>query len=58
MFEVEEVPNITNQHVLRVRGIIEASTCRRLSKLAAAGRYLLDRKIFDELSLVPAEHST
>ncbi len=50
IFEVEEVPNVANPNVLRVRGMVEKPTLADApSTLAAAGRYLLDRKIFDAL---------
>ncbi|MBX4169935.1 UTP--glucose-1-phosphate uridylyltransferase [Rhodococcus sp. DMU2021] len=50
VFEVEEVPNVANPDVLRVRGMVEKPALADApSTLAAAGRYLLDREIFDAL---------
>ncbi|WP_241387704.1 UTP--glucose-1-phosphate uridylyltransferase [Rhodococcus sp. CH91] len=50
VFEVEEVPDVANPDVLRVRGMVEKPALAEApSTLAAAGRYLLDREIFDAL---------
>lgn len=50
VFEVEEVPNVANPDVLRVRGMVEKPALADApSTLAAAGRYLLDREIFGAL---------
>ena len=50
IFDVETVPDASNPDVLRVRGMVEkAQPADALSNFAAAGRYILDRKIFDAL---------
>ncbi|TQF74040.1 UTP--glucose-1-phosphate uridylyltransferase [Rhodococcus spelaei] len=50
VFEVEEVPDATNPDVLKVTGMVEKPKPEDApSTFAAAGRYLLDRAIFDAL---------
>lgn len=50
VFEVEEVPDAVNPNVLKVLSMVEKPTIEDApSTFAAAGRYLLDRKIFDAL---------
>ena len=51
VFDVEEVmQGISDPNVLRVRGMVEKPASERApSQYAAAGRYLLDRAIFDAL---------
>ncbi|MFF0817858.1 UTP--glucose-1-phosphate uridylyltransferase [Rhodococcus sp. NPDC003318] len=53
IFDVQEVPGIANPDVMRVRGMVEKPKLGDApSTLAAAGRYLLDRAIFDALRRV------
>lgn len=50
VFEVEPVPDTTNPDVLKVVGMVEKPAVEDApSTFAAAGRYLLDRAIFDAL---------
>ncbi|RVW06321.1 UTP--glucose-1-phosphate uridylyltransferase [Rhodococcus spongiicola] len=50
VFEVETVPDATNPDVLKVTGMVEKPAMEDApSTYAAAGRYLLDRAIFDAL---------
>lgn len=50
VFDVETVPDAVNPNVLRVRGMVEKPAMEDApSTFAAAGRYILDRKIFDAL---------
>ncbi|HNP57916.1 MAG TPA: UTP--glucose-1-phosphate uridylyltransferase [Gordonia sp. (in: high G+C Gram-positive bacteria)] len=50
IFDVETVPDASNPDVLRVRGMVEKpQPADAPSNFAAAGRYILDRKIFDAL---------
>nr|WP_271209638.1 UTP--glucose-1-phosphate uridylyltransferase [Rhodococcus wratislaviensis]GLK34300.1 putative UTP-glucose-1-phosphate uridylyltransferase [Rhodococcus wratislaviensis] len=50
VFDVETVPDAANPNVLRVKGMVEKPKLQDApSTLAAAGRYLLDRAIFDAL---------
>ncbi|WP_019200680.1 UTP--glucose-1-phosphate uridylyltransferase [Tsukamurella sp. 1534] len=49
-FDVETVPDATNPDVLRVKGMVEKPKAEDApSNYAAAGRYLLDRAIFDAI---------
>ncbi|MFD1810861.1 UTP--glucose-1-phosphate uridylyltransferase [Rhodococcus gannanensis] len=53
IFDVEEVPGVANPNVMKVLGMIEKPRLENApSTLAAAGRYLLDRAIFDALRRV------
>ncbi|WP_167097999.1 UTP--glucose-1-phosphate uridylyltransferase [Mycobacterium sp. DL592] len=53
VFDVETVPDATNPNVLRVLGMVEKPKPEDApSHFAAAGRYLLDRAIFDALRRV------
>lgn len=50
VFDVETVPDATNPDVLKVVGMVEKPAMEDApSTFAAAGRYLLDRAIFDAL---------
>lgn len=50
VFEVETVPDAVNPDVLKVTGMVEKPAIEDApSTFAAAGRYLLDRAIFDAL---------
>lgn len=50
VFDVETVPDATNPNVLKVNGMLEKPAAADApSTFAAAGRYLLDRSIFDAL---------
>ncbi|MDX5311176.1 MAG: UTP--glucose-1-phosphate uridylyltransferase, partial [Rhodococcus sp. (in: high G+C Gram-positive bacteria)] len=50
VFDVEEVPDALNPDVLKVVGMVEKPAPENApSTFAAAGRYLLDRAIFDAL---------
>jgi UTP--glucose-1-phosphate uridylyltransferase len=55
VFDVEEVPRgAAGPDVLRVRGMVEKPPpAQAPSRYAAAGRYLLDRAIFDALRATP-----
>ena len=54
MFDVEVVPDAVNPNVLRVMGMVEKPKAEDAPSLyAAAGRYVLDRAIFDALRRVP-----
>ena len=54
VFDVEEVPDAHNPNVLRVKGMVEKPKADDApSPYAAAGRYVLDRAIFDALRRVP-----
>ena len=53
VFDVEKVPDAANPDVLRVRGMVEKPKAEDAPSLyAAAGRYILDRAIFDALRRV------
>jgi UTP--glucose-1-phosphate uridylyltransferase len=53
MFDVEKVPDAVNPDVLRVNGMVEKPKAEDAPSLyAAAGRYILDRAIFDALRRV------
>lgn len=53
VFDVEKVPDATNPNVLRVKGMVEKPAADQAPSLyAAAGRYILDRAIFDALRRV------
>jgi len=53
VFDVEKVPDAVNPDVLRVKGMVEKPDVRDAPSLyAAAGRYILDRAIFDALRRV------
>jgi UTP--glucose-1-phosphate uridylyltransferase len=50
VFDVETVPDAANPNVLRVKGMVEKPKPEDApSRYAAAGRYVLDRAIFDAL---------
>lgn len=50
VFDVEPIPGGANDDVLRVKGMVEKPKAQDApSLLAAAGRYVLDRAIFDAL---------
>jgi UTP--glucose-1-phosphate uridylyltransferase len=50
VFDVEEVPDAVNPNVLKVAGMVEKPKAQDApSSFAAAGRYILDRAIFDAL---------
>jgi UTP--glucose-1-phosphate uridylyltransferase len=50
VFDVETIPDADNPNVLRVRGMVEKPKAEDApSMYAAAGRYILDRAIFDAL---------
>jgi UTP--glucose-1-phosphate uridylyltransferase len=54
VFDVETVPDAANPNVLRVKGMVEKPKAKDApSPYAAAGRYVLDRAIFDALRRVP-----
>ena len=54
VFDVERVPDTNNPNVLRVKGMFEKPKAEDApSPYAAAGRYVLDRAIFDALRRVP-----
>jgi UTP--glucose-1-phosphate uridylyltransferase len=53
VFDVETVPDAANPNVLKVNGMVEKPKVEDApSRFAAAGRYLLDRAIFDALRRV------
>ena len=53
VFDVEVVPDAANPNVLRVKGMVEKPKAEDApSPYAAAGRYVLDRAIFDALRRV------
>ena len=53
VFDVEKVPDAVNPDVPRVRGMVEKPKAEDAPSLyAAAGRYILDRAIFDALRRV------
>ena len=53
VFDVETVPDAANPNVLRVKGMVEKPKAEDApSPFAAAGRYILDRAIFDALRRV------
>ena len=57
VFDVEILPDSAGPNVLRVKGMVEKpSRAKAPSLFAAAGRYLLDRAIFDALRRV--EHGS
>ncbi|MGU3292341.1 UTP--glucose-1-phosphate uridylyltransferase [Williamsia sp. M5A3_1d] len=50
VFDVEELPDAHNPNVMRLKGMVEKPDAADApSNLAAAGRYILDRAIFDAL---------
>ncbi|MGC4935593.1 UTP--glucose-1-phosphate uridylyltransferase [Gordonia sp. DT30] len=50
VFDVEDLPDAHNPNVKRLKGMVEKPEPGQApSNLAAAGRYILDRKIFDAL---------
>lgn len=54
VFDVEDVPDTADPNVLRVKGMVEKpSPDSAPSRYAAAGRYVLDRAVFDALRRVP-----
>ncbi|MCX8563970.1 UTP--glucose-1-phosphate uridylyltransferase [Mycolicibacterium mucogenicum] len=54
VFDVAPMPPIINPNVLRVNGMVEKPAAGEApSNFAAAGRYLLDRAIFDALRTTP-----
>ncbi len=54
MFDVETVPDAVNPNVLKVKGMVEKPKAEDAPSLyAAAGRYVLDRAIFDALKRIP-----
>ena len=53
VFDVEIVPDAANPNVLKVKGMVEKPDADKApSRYAAAGRYILDRAIFDALRRV------
>ena len=53
VFDVEPVPDAVSPNVMRVRGMVEKPKAEDApSPYAAAGRYVLDRAIFDALRRV------
>ena len=53
VFDVEPVPDAANPNVLKVKGMVEKPKLEDApSRFAAAGRYILDRAIFDALRRV------
>lgn len=53
VFDVEPVPDASSPDILRVKGMVEKPAPDKApSRYAAAGRYLLDRAIFDALRRV------
>nr|PZN22388.1 MAG: UDP-glucose pyrophosphorylase [Mycolicibacterium hassiacum] len=54
VFDVEPIPDSDDPDVLRVKGMVEKPKAEDApSPYAAAGRYILDRAIFDALRRVP-----
>ncbi|MCH9759498.1 MAG: UTP--glucose-1-phosphate uridylyltransferase [Actinomycetia bacterium] len=54
VFDVEVVPDAVNPNVLKVKGMVEKPKAEDApSPYAAAGRYILDRAIFDALKRIP-----
>jgi UTP--glucose-1-phosphate uridylyltransferase len=54
VFDVETVPDAANPDVLKVVGMVEKPDVDKApSRYAAAGRYILDRAVFDALRRVP-----
>jgi UTP--glucose-1-phosphate uridylyltransferase len=54
VFDVETVPDAANPNVLKVVGMVEKPDVDKApSRYAAAGRYILDRAVFDALRRVP-----
>jgi UTP--glucose-1-phosphate uridylyltransferase len=54
VFDVEPVPDADSPNILRVKGMVEKPEPDKApSRYAAAGRYILDRAIFDALRRVP-----
>lgn len=54
VFDVEAVPDAVNPNVLKVNGMVEKPNKDNApSTFAAAGRYILDRAIFDALRRIP-----
>jgi UTP--glucose-1-phosphate uridylyltransferase len=50
VFDVDPAPDVVDRNVLRVKGMVEKPTAADApSRYAAAGRYLLDRAVFDAL---------
>ena len=55
VFDVEVVPDAANPNVLKVKGMVEKPKAEDAPSLyAAAGRYVLDRAIFDALRRIAA----
>ena len=53
VFDVETVPDAVNPNVLKVKGMVEKPPADQAPSLfAAAGRYILDRAVFDALRRV------
>ncbi len=53
VFDVETVPDAASPDILRVKGMVEKPAADKApSRYAAAGRYILDRAIFDALRRV------
>lgn len=53
VFDVETVPDADNPDVLRVKGMVEKPKAEDApSPYAAAGRYILDRAVFDAIKRV------
>jgi UTP--glucose-1-phosphate uridylyltransferase len=54
VFDVEPVEDATSPDIMRVKGMVEKPAVDEApSRYAAAGRYILDRAIFDALRRVP-----
>jgi UTP--glucose-1-phosphate uridylyltransferase len=54
VFDVETLPDAANPNVMRVKGMVEKPDASEApSPYAAAGRYVLDRAIFDAIRRVP-----
>src|ERR1700732_2775586 len=54
VFDVETVPDAANPNVMRVKGMVEKPKAEDAPSLfAAAGRYVLDRAIFEALHRIP-----
>ena len=50
VFDVEELPDAANPNVMKLKGMVEKPDAKDApSNYAAAGRYILDRAIFDAL---------
>jgi len=54
VFDVETVPDAANPNVMRVKGMVEKPDADKAPSLfAAAGRYVLDRAVFNALQRIP-----